>query len=352
VSSHRLVRKDHLVLIALISTLVITSSSISNYGYFGFTKVVYGQSDPDQMNSNTTNSVNMQDIPLKKVHVGDIDVAYKMFGKGDPIVLFNGASDNMDAWDPSLQKGLSSNHTVIVFDQRGIANTTAGSRPYTYQQLANDTAGLLDALKIPKADVIGYSLGSYLAQQLTIIYPNKVNSLVLIGSSCGGKDHTPKPPEFLKLQAEIVNKSLNNVSISQEEMKSLVSASLGSGWIKLHPESVDIPANITTLQQLKPGLPPEILNNQNNVGKHWEDNPNWSGACDELAKLDKPTLVITGTDDDKYQPHVNSLKIAEKIPGAWLVQIKDAGHAVPDQYPVEISKILNTFLSTTSTPPS
>jgi pimeloyl-ACP methyl ester carboxylesterase len=271
-----------------------------------------------------------------------------MFGKGDPIILFNGASDNMDAWDPSLQKGLSSNHTVIVFDQRGIANTTAGSRPYTYQQLANDTAGLLDALKIPKADVIGYSLGSYLAQQLTIIYPNKVNSLVLIGSSCGGKDHTPKPPEFLKLQAEIVNKSLNNVSISQEEMKSLVSASLGSGWIKLHPESVDIPANITTLQQLKPGLPPEILNNQNNVGKHWEDNPNWSGACDELAKLDKPTLVITGTDDDKYQPYVNSLKIAEKIPGAWLVQIKDAGHAVPDQYPVEISKILNTFLSTTN----
>jgi pimeloyl-ACP methyl ester carboxylesterase len=241
VSSHRLVRKDHLVLIALISTLVITSSSISNYGYFGFTKIVYGQSDPDQMNSNTTNSVNMQDIPLKKVHVGDIDVAYKMFGKGDPIILFNGASDNMDAWDPSLLKGLSSNHTVIVFDQRGIANTTAGSRPYTYQQLANDTAGLLDALKIPKADVMGYSLGSYLAQQLTMMYPDKVNSLILVGSSCGGKDHTPKPPEFIKLQAEIVNKSLNNVSISQEEMKSLVSASLGSGWIRLHPESLDLP---------------------------------------------------------------------------------------------------------------
>jgi len=328
----------------LLFVLIISSSIVTN------THIVYGQTS--QTIAENEDLLNIQDIPLKKVHVGDIDVAYKMFGKGDPVILFNGASDNMDAWDPSLLKGLSSNHTVIVFDQRGIANTTAGSRPYTYQQLANDTAGLLDALKIPKADVIGYSLGSYLAQQLTIIYPNKVNSLVLIGSSCGGKDHTPKPPEFLKLQAEIVNKSLNNVSISQEEMKSLVSASLGSGWIKLHPESVDIPANITTLQQLKPGLPPEILNNQNNVGKHWEDNPNWSGACDELAKLDKPTLVITGTDDDKYQPYVNSLKIAEKIPGAWLVQIKDAGHAVPDQYPVEISEILNTFLSTTSTPPS
>jgi pimeloyl-ACP methyl ester carboxylesterase len=346
-SPHRFIQKDYLVLIAVISTLVIASPSISNLGYFGFTKVVYGQSDPDQMNSNTTSSVNVQDIPLKKVRVGDIDVAYKMFGKGDPIILFNGASDSMDAWDPSLLTGLSSNHTVIVFDQRGIGNTTAGSRPYTYQQLASDAAGLLDVLKISKADVMGYSLGSYLAQQLTIMYPNKVNSLVLIGSSCGGKDHTPKPAVFLKLQSDIVNNSLHNIPMTHEQINSLVTASLGSGWIKLHPESVNIPANITTFQQLKPSVNPEMVNNQNNVGKHWEDNPNWSGACDELAKLDKPTLVITGTDDNFYQPHVNSLKIAEKIPGAWLVQIKDAGHAVPDQYPVEIGKILNTFLSTT-----
>ena len=346
-SSHRLVRKVHLVLIAVISTLVIAGPSISNYGYFDITKVVYGQSDPNQMNSNTTNLVNMQDIPLKKVHVGDIDIAYKMFGKGDPLILFNGASDNMDAWDPSLLKGLASNHTVIVFDQRGIANTTVGSRPYTYQQLANDTAGLLDALKIPRTDVMGYSLGSYLAQQLTLMYPNKVNSLVLIGSSCGGKDHTPKPPEFIKLQSEVVNKSLHNIPITQE-LKSLTLASVGSGWTRLHPESLNIPANTTSLQQLKPGLTPEITNNQNNVGKHWEDNPNWTGTCDDLAKLAKPTLVITGTDDNLYQPHVNSLKIAEKIPGAWLVQIKNAGHAVVDQYPAEIGKILNTFLSTTT----
>jgi pimeloyl-ACP methyl ester carboxylesterase len=347
-SNHRIIRKVHLVLIAVISTFVISSPSISNHGYFDLTKVVYGQSGPDQMNSNTTNSVNMQDIPLEKVRVGDIDVAYKMFGKGEPILLFNGASDGMDAWDPSLLKGISSNHTVIVFDQRGIGNTTLGTNPYTPQQLANDTSGLLDALKIPKADVMGYSLGSYLAQQLTMMYPDKVNSLILVASSCGGKDHTPKPPEFIKLQSDVVNQSLNNVSITQEQIKSFVSASLGSGWIKLHPESLEGFENITTFQQFKPAVNPDMVNNQNNLGKHWEDNPNWSGACDELAKLAKPTLVITGTDDNLYQPHVNSLKIVEKIPGAWLVQIKDAGHAVVDQYPAEIGKILNTFLSTTS----
>ena len=307
------------------------------------TNPVYGQQDKTSFNA--TDSSNIQSIPAKKVHVGDIEIAYKMLGKGDPILLYNGASDGMDAWDPSLLRILSSNHTVIVFDSRGLGNTTMGSKPYNYQQLANDAAGLLDALKISKADVMGYSLGSYIAQQIAIMYPDKVNTLILVGSSCGGKDHTPKPAEFLKLQSEIVNKSLNNVSISQEEMKELVAASVGSGWIKLHPEVLE---NIPTMQQAKPGLSPEAMNNQNNVGKHWEDNPNWSGACDELAKLDKPTLVITGMDDNMYAPHVNSLKIAEKIPGAWLVQIKNAGHAVPDQYPEEIGKIMNTFLSTTA----
>jgi pimeloyl-ACP methyl ester carboxylesterase len=329
-----------LSVIFLFVLIIPTSIIVTN------TPLVYGQTN--QTIAENEDLLNIQDIPAKKVHVGDIDIAYKMLGKGDPILLFNGASDGMDAWDPSFPRILSSNHTVIAFDSRGIGNTTAGSKPYTYQQLANDSADLLDALKIPKADVLGYSLGSYIAEQLAIVYPDKVNSLVLVGSSCGGKDHTPKPPEFLKLQSEIVNKSLNNVSISQEEIKSLVVASLGSGWIKLHPESVDIPANITTLQQLKPGLPPEIANNQNNVGKHWEDNPNWTGACDELAKTARPTLVITGRDDNNYQPHVNSLKIVEKIPGAWLVQIKDAGHAVMDQYPEEIGKIVNTFLSAIS----
>jgi pimeloyl-ACP methyl ester carboxylesterase len=346
VSIHRPpIRKVHLVLIAVISALVIASPSISKYGYFDISNVVYGQADLDQTNSNSTNSLNLQDIPLKKVHVGDIDVAYKMFGKGDPIILFNGASDSMDAWDPSFLTGISSNHTVIVFDQRGIGNSTVGSKPYTFPQLANDTAGLLDALKISKADVMGYSLGGHIAQAFTVSYPEKVNRLILVATTCGGKDGIPKPPEFLKLQANVVNKSLHNIPVTQD-LKALNVASLGSGWIKLHPETAVIPANTTSLQQLKPGLPPAIQNDQNNLVS-WE-NTNWSGACDKEAKLAKPTLVITGTDDNDYMPHGNALILASKIPGAWLVQIKNAGHAVMNQYPAEIGKILNTFLSTTT----
>ena len=87
-----------------------------------------------------------------------------------------------------------------------------GSKPYTESTLANDTTGLMDVLKIPKSGVVGYSLGSYIAQQVMMMHLDKVNSLVLIDSSCGGKDHTPKPPEFIKLQSEIVNQSLNHIT--------------------------------------------------------------------------------------------------------------------------------------------
>lgn len=326
--------KDVLSFIFLFGLIIPTSIIVTNL------PLVYGQTNQ------TISNVDLLNIPAKKVHVGDIDIGYKMVGKGNPTLLFNGASDNMDAWDPSFLKGLSSNHTVIVFDSRGIGNTTAGSKPYSMQLLANDAAGLLDALNIDKADVFGYSLGSFIAQQFTVSYPEKTNSLILVASTCGGKDGINQPPGFMKLQYEIVNKSLNNVPISQEEMKSLVSASLGEGWIRLHPESLDIPANMT-IQQMKPGLPPDTMNNQNNVGHSWTAT-NWSGACDELAKIAKPTLVIAGTDDNLYVPHANALIIAGKIPGAWLVQIKDAGHAVMDQYPAEIAKIVDTFLSTIS----
>jgi hypothetical protein len=140
-SSHKSTRKLRVVMplfIVFAFLLIIPSTAIliSNNSYFGTTNIVYAQSD--QTNSNVTNSLNIQNIPVKKVHVGDIDIAYKTFGKGDPILLHNGASDGMNAWDPSFLRSLSSNHTVIVFDSRGIGNTTTGTKPYTMQQLADD----------------------------------------------------------------------------------------------------------------------------------------------------------------------------------------------------------------------
>ena len=336
------------IIISIFVSLMLIASPFGIVSLqFASAQASQASSDMNNNNNNNANSLNVQDIPLEKVHVGDIDVAYKMFGKGEPIILLNGAGEDMDAWDPSFLKELASNHTVIVFDLRGIANTTLGSRSYSFQQLANDTAGLLDALNIPKADVMGYSLGSIISQVFTISHPEKVSRLILVGSTCGGNESIPKPPEFLKLLAEIANKSLNHIPLSHEELQAAVVAPYGENWIRMHPESGQIPENITSLQQLRAGVPPEVLNDQSKIADAWMAT-NWTGVCDDLAKITKPTLVITGTDDNVFVPYGNALIIAGKIPGAWLVQIENAGHAVMVQYPDEISKILNTFLTTTT----
>jgi pimeloyl-ACP methyl ester carboxylesterase len=323
-------------LVTVIITLTITITSTANR--------VYGQ--PNPMNLTIADSPNIQNIPAKKVQVGDIDIAYKMLGKGDPILLISGSSSDMNAWQPSTLRDLSSNHTVIVFDNRGVGNTTTGSKPFSIQQLANDTAGLLDALEIQEADVLGYSLGSFVAQQLTISHPEKVNRFILVAASCGGKEGIPRSPELVEFFSETVNKSVNNIPINPQDVKTLLAISMGSAWMELHPNFLEtIPNDI----DLFGGIPPNTIKQQNDIAQDWLGT-NWSGICDELTKVSNPALIITGTHDNNV-PSANSLVIAGKIPGAWLVQIKGAGHALFDQYPEKLNSVLQTFLSTT-TPPS
>ncbi|MGA9154970.1 MAG: alpha/beta hydrolase [Candidatus Nitrosopolaris sp.] len=272
--------------------------------------------------------------------------AYKMFGKGEPILLISGVDGDMKSWDPSTLKGLSSNHTVIIFDNRGVANTTTGSKAFSIQQFANDTVGLLDVLKIQKADV-GHSMGGMIAQQLAVTHPEKVNRLILVSTTCGGKDSIPPSPQLVKLARELENKLLNNIPLTPQEIKLTVSTSLGPAWIRLHPNSLDtIPKKVLPAKDLFPGFPVNTVVQQQKVVGNWRAT-NWIGICDELSKISNPTLIITGTDDVAIQP-ANSLIIAGKIPGAWLIQIKDAGHAVPAQYADKINNVLQTFLSTTT----
>jgi pimeloyl-ACP methyl ester carboxylesterase len=102
------------------------------------TTIAYGQAN--KMNSNLTNPIASQNILSK--NVGDIDIAYRMFGKGEVLVLIPGSSMTMDEWEPTVLNRLASNHTVIIFDNRGIGKTTAGNKTWSIEQFANDTAGL------------------------------------------------------------------------------------------------------------------------------------------------------------------------------------------------------------------
>jgi pimeloyl-ACP methyl ester carboxylesterase len=99
--------------------------------------------------------------------VGDIEISYKQLGNssGTSIVLMSGGAMTKDMWNPTLLKELSSNQTVIIFDNRGVGESTKGTKEFSISQFANDTADLLDKLKIDKADILGWSMDSLIAQE-------------------------------------------------------------------------------------------------------------------------------------------------------------------------------------------
>jgi pimeloyl-ACP methyl ester carboxylesterase len=107
-----------------------------------------------------------------------------------------------------------------------------------------------------------------------------------------------------------------------------------------------------SLPQSKEIVPTDTLKQQFNVAQDWFAT-NWGGVCVQLSKVSIPTLVMTETEDIPA-PAANSLIIAQKIPGAWLVHIKGAGHGhgLMHQYPEIFGKVLQTFLTTKTTLPS
>jgi pimeloyl-ACP methyl ester carboxylesterase len=317
--------KGGYMLLASILSLIIIAAPLVNFAYGQGS-----QGDSITSNNNTNvNSIDIQNIPAKKVQVGDIDIAYKTFGKGDPILLINGYSFAMDSWDPVLLETLASNHTVIIFNNRGIGNTTSGSEQFSIEQFANDTAGLLEALNIRKADVLAWSLGGRIAQELTLSYPDRVGKLILYAIGCGGEESVPQ-------SQEVRNEFVNGTGTAEERISRLVPLFFPQEWRNENPNYLEnIPKTTET-----------ILNQT--LNKQIEAAANSVPTCDRLKNITQPTLVIVGT-DDAATPAANSVRMAELIPGSWLVQIKGGGHGLMYQYPEQFSNIVETFLENTNT---
>jgi pimeloyl-ACP methyl ester carboxylesterase len=313
------------ITIFMVSTVIFVSASITNGS------LAYANSTVNSTVTTTTNAL-LDNIETKKVKVGDIDIAYKVFGKGKPLLLIPGFSMTMDMWDPNMLIKLSSNHTIIVFDNRGIGQTTAGNDPqkFSISQFANDTAGFLDALGLDQnssnnqpIDILGLSLGGFIAQEFALTYPDKVARLMLVVSGCGGEESIPpqlSPEAFRSMVSGNASKELFLSTLFPKE------------WIIKNLDYIEknfvfpmgkIPAQNLLLQSQAAG--------------------NWT-ACDRLSNIDNPTLIVAGT-EDITAPHANSVMMAERIPGAWLVQIRGGGYGLIFQYPYEFSKILETFFA-------
>ena len=260
----------------------------------------------------------------KRVQVGDINIAYRVLGQGDPIVLIMGYSSTMDMWDPRFLDNLSSNYRVIIFDNRGMGNTTAPPGNFSIAQFANDTVGLMAALGIEKAHILGWSMGSFVAQELAIRYPERVDKIILYAADCGGKEAVMPSPQVLK--------NLSDTSGTPEEIgMRQFNLLFPKDWLSKQPP----------FYKWFP-LPKETPLPEN-IQRQTQAIATWPGTCDRLGSIKSPALVVTGA-EDVIAPPENAFILAQRIKASWLVQFEEAGHGLMYQYPDRLAKIVEDFI--------
>ncbi len=260
----------------------------------------------------------------EKVRVGDIDIAYREAGTGYPLILIMGSSSAMGMWSPGLISGLSQNNRVIIFDNRGMGATSSSDREFSIRLFADDTAGLMDALNIKKANVLGWSMGTYVAQELVLNYPERVNRLILYAADAGG--------DKAVRSAEVIAQLNDTSGTDRERGERLLRLIFPASWLKENPDPRKYML-MPTEQVL-----PESIKKQGIAC--WK----WAGTFDRLSQINVPVLLITGTDDVITTPE-NSFIMVDQIPAAWLVQIKNGGHGLMFQYPERFVKVAGLFLS-------
>lgn len=262
-------------------------------------------------------------LKLQRTPVDDVQIAYKTFGRGEPLLLIMGFSGTMDMWPARFLAGLLPHYKVIVYDSRGIGESNASDKKFSIELFADDAKGLLDALGIEKAHVLGWSMGTNVAQELVLRHPEKVKKLILYAADCGGKEMV-QPEEPLKIVTD------TSGTLKEREAR-VMKVLFPEEWLEGHPN----------IREFFPF--PKERSVVENVNRQAQAMFEWQGSYSRLGEIKQPTLLITGT-EDVIPPPINSFIIGEKIPGAWVAQIKGGGHGAMFQYPEEFLRIVLLFL--------
>ncbi|MFC3157256.1 alpha/beta fold hydrolase [Chryseobacterium arachidis] len=128
-----------------------------------------------------------QDAKTQFVDVKGTSFAYRVIGRenGTPLVLFPGLGGSMDDWDPAVTDGLAQKYRVIIFDNKGVA-ASKGTTPNDIQAMANDAIDFIDALHLNKVNIMGFSMGGFIAQRVALTKPALINKIILTGTGPKG----------------------------------------------------------------------------------------------------------------------------------------------------------------------
>jgi pimeloyl-ACP methyl ester carboxylesterase len=255
--------------------------------------------------------------PSRFVEAGGIRFAYRRFGRSDstPLLLLNYFAANLDNWDPKVTNGLAADRDVILVDYPGVGGSS-GETPATVAALTKDCVEFCRAVNLPRIDLVGFSLGGMIAQQLAAEHPEMVRRILLLGTGPRGGEG-------------IVFDDLSVDELDDEEgllmkaffTQSELSKAAGRAYIeRIRLRLADRDAPVSKQAALA-----ELV-----AIREWGVIPQTSRFA-MLGQIHHPTLIVHGSKDVVVMP-INAFILAEHLPNAQLIMYPDASHGAQSQH--------------------
>ncbi|HYZ94024.1 MAG TPA: alpha/beta fold hydrolase [Actinomycetota bacterium] len=257
-------------------------------------------------------------------NVNGLDINADVTGDGFPLILIAGTGLPAVIW--GFHVGwLSEQRRVVAFDNRDIGASGSAPGDYTPTDMAGDAIGLMDALGIERADVVGFSLGGAIAQEVALAVPDRVRGLVLYATWAS-------TDAWLRLRFEVWERIA--AAVAPDTI-----TDLGALELYTHRFFAD-PAPLEMLRASARAAPNE--RGPDGFIRQWRADQAHD-ARDRLGGIRSPTLVVVG-DEDVLVPRRYSQELVELIPGAKLQVIAEAGHGALVERPDAFRAVVEPFL--------
>jgi len=272
------------------------------------------------------------------LQVKDATYAYRRIGGGfrRPLLCLQHFAGTLDNWDPAVADPLGDGREVILFDSAGVGRSS-GNVPTTVAGMAAHALQFLDGLCLTSCDVLGFSLGGMVAQQMALERPSSIHRMILVGTAPrGGEDimHLEKP----SLARHLGDPALKGYAVLQKIFFAPTSSSQAAG-------GAFIERLARRTEDLDPASGPDVMAAQIAAFRDWEQSLGARFA--DLKGISQPALVVNGVHDEMI-PVSNSYRLAENLPNAVLLVYPDSGHGSLFQYHESFTRHAAAFLTSDS----
>ena len=274
--------------------------------------------------------------PTQFVEANGIRFAYRRWGKEGklPLVFNQHFTGSLDNWDPAVLDGLAKEREVIIFNNAGIGSST-GEVPNTFAGMAKNAEAFIDALGLEQVDLVGFSIGGMVAQQIVVDRPELVRKLILVGTAPRNHDAGNGQGHITPETARIFGSAYNppaNLWLKVFFTDSENSQAAGREFLERY---------LSRTENRDAAITEKVAPAQIAAVGQWGTHPGERFAY--LKNIKQPTLVVSGTHDVIVYT-VNSLYLVQNMPNAKLILYPDANHGSWYQYHEDFVFEANRFL--------